>query len=147
MRSLFRYIRQQPTHVRERYALGIAASFTGVVVLLWGVARFDAAPVIAPGRVAEEERTAFSTLIKNTKAQFAALQAALSSSSASTTTEVAPPAPQDPTAIVLSPEEVAALAEKAASSSPTPPPPSYTEVMIGTTSASTTVSASSSTSE
>lgn len=73
-------LRKQPKHIRNRYAFWIAASITGIIVLVWGLtlpARFENLNETAevseqsedPGRISQ----AWDSIVGRAKETFAAL--------------------------------------------------------------------------
>jgi hypothetical protein len=151
MRKLFQHIRRQPKHIRDNYAFGVAASFTALVLVFWGVARVDEG-LVDVNFVSDESKAPFATLIKESKERFSALKGNADSSSDSQTAGVINSENSSTTestnasSIILSSEEIEALnANRATSSQANQPEPmnEFVEVMIGTTtSSSSQVSAS-----
>lgn len=144
MRKLFQHIRRQPKHIRDNYAFGVAASFTALVLVFWGVARVDNG-LVDVNFVSDESKAPFATLIKESKERFSALKGNIASSSESqtagainagnsTTTESV-----NASNIILSNEEIETVNANRATSSPANQPAAineFIEVMIGTTTSS-----------
>lgn len=109
-------LRRAPKSVRDRYALTVAATFTGVVALLWVVflpGRFAPAPDADGGGA---NATPFASLLTGARTQLAAITGAFKRSTSTTTapvnTVVAPSTVVQnfvtaTSTIILSPEEVA----------------------------------------
>lgn len=135
MRKIFQHIRRQPKSVRDNYALGVAGSFTFVVMLLWLVA-LPSEGLLDEPEIATEKITPFATLMTESKKQFAALKAALNTaSSTDTETTAAVNATTSPENIVLTESDIAVAQDKASTTAATSTnsEPAYIEVMIGTT--------------
>lgn len=137
MRKIFQHIRRQPKSVRDNYALGIAGSFTSIVVLLWVVAFPSEGLLDAPDEVAVEKTTPFATLISESKKRFVALKTSLQSASSSDSRAAVVTSTTTSSDIVLSEADIALALQKASSTqsgtSTTPQTDDYTEVLIGTT--------------
>lgn len=141
MRNFFQHIRRQPKAVRDNYALGIAGSFTSVVLLLWVVAFPDGGLLDAPEQEVEK-LTPFSTLLSQSKEKLAEIKASLNSaSSTDSLAAVVTTSTTTPENIILSDTDIALALDKASStqsSTSTPTQIEYTEVLIGTTTESGT---------
>ncbi len=135
MRKIFQHIRSQPKSVRDNYALGIAGSFTFVVMLLWVVALPSEGLLDEPA-VATEKITPFATLVAESKKKIAAIKDSLNTAtSTETQTATAVNATTSPENIILTETDIAVAQDKASTTAATStnPQPMYTEVMIGTT--------------
>lgn len=137
MRKLLQKIYRQPKQTRDSYALVVAGVFTGLVCTIWVIARLQTP--IDGGLIVSENASPFATLIKKSKEQFAALQAAVPEGTSASTEAEAPATTTSATTIILTEEEKEALSAKATSTATTTVELQYKEVLIGTTSASTTV--------
>ena len=120
IRRFFRHIRRQPKPVRDRYAFSFAAVFTGGVTMIWlmntTVLDFASSDITQK----EGSNAPFSTMIKQSKEQFAGLRNAFkdedlvgeseddSSESSSDETLVA----DDPTKIILSDDDMDVVKQK-----------------------------------
>ena len=139
MRKLFQHIRRQPKQVRDNYALGLAGSFTSVVVLLWVVAFPDAGLLDAP-QPEVEPVAPFAGLIEESKQRFADLKESFAAVTTTTTQAAAVNStPASAETIVLTNDDIAVAQEKASTTEATStqssePTTLYTEVLIGTTS-------------
>lgn len=142
MRTLFRYIRQQPKSVRENYAFGFATVFTVLVATGWFFTASDWAAAPANGVLGKEESApSFATLLKKAKEQLAATPFA-DGGEVKKEEEVVVVASS--TALVLSAEEVAILQQEFAAtatsgSSTLELGTRSVPVLIATTSATTTI--------
>lgn len=137
MRKILQKIYRQPKATRDTYAFMAAGVFTAVVCTIWVAARLQTP--IDGGSIVRENASPFATLIKKSKEQFAALQAAVPESTSTSTETTTTGATTSATTIVLTEEEKAAMNAKASSTASTSTQLQYKEVLIGTTSASTTV--------
>lgn len=152
MIRLFRHIRRQPKNVRDNYAVGIAASFTAIVFVFWGVAQMDegfSGNVLPKG----EATSPFATLIKESKEHLANIKNSIGSSSdkanqTAAVVESVESSENDPTDLVLTPEDLEIANKNAttseseystttATTTATEKPPVYQEVMIETTTSTT----------
>ncbi len=134
MRKIFQHIRRQPKNIRDNYALGIAGSFTFIVMLLWVVA-LPSEGLLDEPEIAAEKLTPFATLVAESKKKIAAIKETLNTASStdsqSATVVTATTSPEN---IVLTETDIAVAQDKASSTATTTnPQPMYTEVMIGTT--------------
>lgn len=136
MRNFFQHIRRQPKSVRDNYALGIAGSFTTIVVLLWVVA-FPSEGLLDAPEPEVEKLTPFATLISESKERIASFKNTLNSASSSDSQAAVVTASTStaPESIVLSDTDIALAVEKASStgSGTSSPMRVEYEVLIGTT--------------
>ena len=149
LRKFFNYIRRKPRTVRNRYAMGFATTFTGVLAIFWvtNSSTFDfTAKDISQNE--NKEVSTFSTITKQAKEQLANLRSSISEETNDVNVDVVEneneedqsvQIQQNPTAIVLSAEDLEIIDKKdqgttsvATSSSANS---SYREVIIATTSA------------
>ena len=137
MRTILQKIYRQPKATRDTYAFVAAGIFTAVVCTIWVAAQLQTP--IDGGSIVRENASPFATLIKKSKEQFAALQAAVPEEAGTQTETATTTATTSATTIILTEEEKAALSAKASSTATTTTQLQYKEVLIGTTSASTTV--------
>jgi hypothetical protein len=136
MFRFFQYIRRQPKTVRDNYAFGIAAGFTAIVFGFWILS--SPTNNLGGAQIAEEEggSSPFSTLINQTKEQFASVKKSITGTSTESQTEVVPEE-QKSNEIILSEEDIEIAASKLEAATTTPltkPEVIYKEVLIGTTS-------------
>jgi hypothetical protein len=81
--KVLRNLRTKPASVRERYALGIAGSITGVIALIWMLA-LPGSPEESARRIAEQEQVArpFAALANGVGEQLASVRDSLNASQA-----------------------------------------------------------------
>lgn len=113
-------LRGSSKSVRDRYALGIASSFTIIVALIWVVtlpARFGQTPM---ENAQATGAAPFASLFKQARDQVAAVKNANEVSDTSTAkkttvvTEAIATPPLDPNSITLTPEDITAAESRAA---------------------------------
>ena len=143
MQKFFQYIRRQPKSSRDNYALGIAVTFTALVLTVWVVARPAGENFV--GVVSDEalNTSPFATLIKETKEKFAGVKDSVQSESDSQAAALIT-ATTSVSEMVLSEEDLEKARldmELSASTSSVEEKPKgmYSEVLIGTTSASVSI--------
>ena len=153
MRKFFQHIRRQPKSVRDNYALGIAGTFTSIVVLLWVVA-FPAGGLLDAPEQQVEKLTPFATLISESKQGLASIRESLNSASSSDSQAAVVTASTTiattPENIVLTEADIALAVEKASSTesgTSSPQTMEYMEVLIGTTTQSVTSSSTATTTQ
>lgn len=126
-----RHTRKQPAHVRERYALGIAGSVTGVIALIWSLS-LPSSPEESARRLAEQEESArpFASLAKGVGEQFSSVRDAFraleayedeaaiagAAKSPTSTTQSLERSGSEAGQLELTPETIAAARERAARS-------------------------------
>lgn len=142
LKSVLRYVRRQPKPVRDRYALGVALSFTAIVGLMWLATlpdRFVAVQAVA----VEGDSSAhpFSSLWGGLKDQVASLGDALGDVSAEFTSTTT--ASTSASGIVLTPEELVELRARPLTPSSTEAITPKTSIRIATTTTATTSATSS----
>jgi len=151
----FRYIRKQPKPVRERYAFSFASVFTGFVALVWftnsSALDFSRSEIVQK----EESSTPFSTIIKQSKEQFASLRNAFSDGGVEEGSNVGEientnggvVTADDPTKIILSKEDLDVMREQEkkpdlntrnSTTTSSSTKPAYREVQLVTVSSSST---------
>jgi len=141
MRNIFQHIRRQPKSVRDNYALGIAGSFTSIILLLW-IVDFPSEGLLDALTEETAKLTPFTTLISESKEKLAEIKASLNiASGTDSLAAVVTAGTTTPEGIVLSDADIALALEKASvaeseSGTTTPAKIEYTEVLIGTTTAS-----------
>ncbi len=134
MQKIFKHIRQQPKHVRENYAFGIAATFTVIVLLVWVVSRPQTGLLGGIPNQVSETAAPFATLLKESKEQLAQLKNAAAPTTTALTVDTAT-ATSGATALVLTQEDITIANAATTSISTTTAPKAYVEVLIGTSSA------------
>ncbi len=141
MRSFLRNIRSKPKAVRNQYALGISAVFTGLVALVWVVTGMSLDSQTRDD-VESGERAPFANLTEQIKEQWAAARGSMNTALSTTTEAVV----EDPLTLTITPETKAEIANETTewtASSTATTTPEYIIVQIATTSqASGTVGSS-----
>ncbi len=143
MRKFFQYINRKPKAVRDNYAFGIAAMFTGVVLMFWVIAQPNVEMVVSE---TDDVSSPFSTLIKETKEKFSQLGSPNEQASGSDISQSASVINSSSTGageLILNQEDIEKAQldlEKVSETNTSVVSDNYTEVMIGTTSASVSLS-------
>jgi hypothetical protein len=148
MRKFFQYINRQPKAVRDNYALGIAITFTALVLMVWVVARPGGEALVVEVISADEASSPFSTLLKETKEKFSNVRDSFAESEQDGETNNTQSAtlinnnPTNPEEMVLTEEDIEIARQNYEKSSSSEnyllDKSNLVEVMIATSSASTT---------
>jgi hypothetical protein len=114
LRSILLYMQRQPKAVRNQYAFAVSGLFTGIIALIWVFtqASVPAASSLATDANTDTERTPFSTLIEQSKKQFAAARSAFQDQDIGTSTESeSVETPVNASTLILSDETITDAAE------------------------------------